>query len=133
MIVRPDGHAETNYTARLKRPISGLYDGTETELDGSSAIKVKLVPRSAPDRHQLRELWIDSATGGIRRAELLKTVSIISREPTLFDLDLDTSGFVTRWSFAGTGHIAFLLYALRAEGTFANLAPVASANANLFR
>ncbi len=27
MLVRPDGHAETNYTARLKRPISRLEPG----------------------------------------------------------------------------------------------------------
>lgn len=27
MLVRPDGHAETNYTARLKKPISGLAPG----------------------------------------------------------------------------------------------------------
>ncbi len=117
----------------VSSPYDVTFDGTEAEPDGTSTNKLKLVPRSAPDVHQLRELWLDSATGGIRRATLLKTVAIISPEPTLFDLDLDASGFVTRWSFAGTGHIAFFSYALEAEGTFANLAPVVSADAKLFR
>jgi hypothetical protein len=107
--------------------------GTEPAGSCAAAFKLELRPKTEPETHALRELWVDTASGRICRATLFKMVWIIAREPVLIDMEIGPDGYVSRWHLAGTGRFIVGSYSLRADGAFSELSVVPAADPKLFR